>query len=302
MSVLTTRREWVQAACGAAWLPWSAGAGAAPSSDLQVDQLLRRYPAAGSRIETRSYRVDAALTVLSSPLHWFRGIGHGFLTLGETARAEDGSKALFMRFGAATNVEKAHGFDRLGFIEEAVAEHSREFANFGFITAGHESNRAAAGAAFTAMDLYASGARCWFRRAGVPGVGGHTLDERLIGHVRGRLPLSGVEPVTVPFAEPRATFLYSLLQAIESPADRFRCTYVYNAKQFDFDIIRRTENPRSTFRYDGAICDGPGQSAELGLGARRQWSFSFWTDSRSKLPRRIVFQPKAMLRLSLEFE
>ena len=238
-----TRRTWAKSAGGAVLWPW-ASAIASPSTGLHLDKLLGRYPSpSGWQSETRMYRVDAAVTVLSSPLHWFRGIGHGFLTLGQTAAARDGSTAIFMRFGAASNLDRAHGFDRLGFIEEAAVEQTGEFANFGFITAGHESSRTTLGSAFTAMDLFANGEECWFRRAGVAGPPLHQLDEQLICHVRNRLPLSGAASTKVALPAARPTFLYALLQAIQSPKDRFCCTYVYNAKQFDVNI-RRTENPR----------------------------------------------------------
>jgi hypothetical protein len=52
-----------------------------------------------------------------------------------------------------------------------------------------------------------------------------------------------------------------------------------------------THRPDAIRRYDGVIRD-----------AGRQWSFRFWREHQTaaRLPLRIEFQPKPMLRLSLE--
>ena len=297
-----TRRSWIGGLCTAA----SVVNGVA-NGRLAVDRLLDRFSTCKWKQENRLYRVDAAVTVLASPMHWFRGIGEGFLTLGETPDAA----ATFLRFGAASRPEKAHGFDRLGFIEEAAA--GAEFASFGFITAGPESHSNSEDASYTAMDLYAHGQQCWFRRAGVP------MDERsrrdlnwLIRAVREAMPgASGVNR-QVQLCGPHPTFLHALLRAVLEPAGQFGCTYVYNAKQFDLTVERRedprmasllaskglTQNPGAIGRYEGLIRDGAGQSSG------RQWSFRFWREDSggaARLPLRVEFQPKPMLRLSLEW-
>src|SRR5450432_1138757 len=109
---------------------------ATPGRRLEVDRLLDRVKAAQWIQEHRVYRVDAALTALSSPIHWFRDIGHGFLAVAETC---GGAKATVRRFGATSNPEKSPGFDRTGFIEEISLD--SEYASFGFITAGHEDRK-----------------------------------------------------------------------------------------------------------------------------------------------------------------
>src|SRR5260221_10521753 len=123
--MILSRRTWIQHLLAVAAAPLIA----APSRRLEVDRLLDRVPPAKWTQEYRRYRVDAALMAFTSPLHWFRDIGHGFLTLEETPGAS------IMRFGGTSTPEKAHGFDRTGFIEEASVDH--DHASFGFITAGH---------------------------------------------------------------------------------------------------------------------------------------------------------------------
>ena len=271
---------------------------------LEVDRLLDRVGSAHWTQEHRLYRVDAALTVLTSPLHWFRDIGHVFLVL------EEAIDSNVLRFGATSIPETAHGFDRTGFIEEVSAD--QQYASFGFITAGHDSHSGVADTGFTAMDLYACGQQCWYKRIGVPAADGQSrlqLD-RLIGLIRGAFPASGGIHQQVRLAGPHPTFLHALLKAVNGPADRFHCTYVYNAKQFDLSVERH-EDPRMAAalcakglakrtdairRYEGFINDGAGQSTN------RQWNFRFWREdgTATRLPLRIEFQPKPMLRLSLE--
>ena len=276
---------------------------ATPGRRLEVDRLLDRVRSAHWTQEQRLYRVDAARTVLTSPLHWFRDIGHGFLVL------EEANNASVLRFGATSSPEKAHGFDRTGFIEEASVD--QEYAGFGFITAGHDSHTGSADPGFTAMDLYARGQQCWFKRAGVPADGQSRLQlDRLIGLIRGAFPQSGGMHQQVQLGGPHPTFLHAVLKAVKGPADRFHCTYVYNAKQFDLSVERH-EDPRMASalcsrgltkladtirRYEGFIKDGAGQSTN------RQWNFRFWREegTATRLPLRIEFQPKPILRLSLE--
>jgi len=300
--MMPTRRTWIQQILAAAGTPLMA----MPARGLEVDRLLARYKSSHWSEEHRLYRVDAALVVLSSPLHWFRGIGHGFLAVGETS---DVSKATFLRFGAASSAERAGGFDRAGFIEEA--SQGDEFASFGFITSGHDSRSNQSGGEYTAMDLSTTGRVCWFRRAGVPvDVKSRFSLDNLIGIIRGALPNSGGPHQMVQLAGPHPTFLHALLRAVQEPVAPFCCTYVYNAKQFDLTVDRRedarmaevlrdkglTRNPDIVRRYDGTIRDGAGQST------RRQWSFRFWREDHpeARLPLRIEFQPKEILRLSLE--
>lgn len=282
------------------------GLAAAPVRRLEIDNLLERFGSSRWTVEHRLYRVDAALTVLSSPLHWFRDIGAGFLSVSETTDR----RASVLRFGASSSPEKAKGFDRLGFIEEAAA--GGEFASFGFITSGHEAHSATtAQAGYTAMDLYARGAQCWFRRAGVAAVQQSRRDlNGLIGTIRGRLPQSDVSPQLVQLAGPHPTFLHALRNAVNGQTPRFQCTYVYNAKQFDLTIVRQrdphtaaqlasrglTHRPETIERYDGEIRDGAGQTTN------RQWTFHFWLEqgTGARLPLRIEFQAKSLLRLGLE--
>ena len=101
-----------------------------------------------------------------------------------------------------------------------------------------------------------------------------------------------------------------MLRAVSEPASRFCCTYVYNAKQFDLNVERHedsrmasllqskglTGQPAAIRRYEGIIRDGGGQSTG------RQWSFRFWREDSTpnRLPLRIEFQPRPILRLCLE--
>ena len=106
------------------------------------------------------------------------------------------------------------------------------------------------------------------------------------------------------------TFLHGVRQAVNGAGRDFRCSYVHNAKQFDLSVTRLedermaaalyekglTEHPKSIRRYEGGIKDGSGQRT------CRQWSFRFWREdgTANRLPLRIEFQPKPILRLSLE--
>ena len=58
---------------------------------------------------------------------------------------------------------------------------------------------------------------------------------------------------------------------------------------------RLSSHPESIRRYEGSIEDGQGQTTN------RQWTFRFWREdcTANRLPLRIEFQPKTILRLSL---
>ena len=298
---MTSRRTWIKHLGAMAAAPLLA----TPGRRLEVDRILDRVRSAHWTREQRQYRVDAALTVLTSPVHWFRDIGYGFLALEE---ASGPLPASILRFGAASRTENARGFDRTGFIEE-VSVHP-DYASFGFITAGHES-RSGAGAGFTAMDLLARGEQCWFRRAGISADGPPRQRlEPLISAIRGAFPDQGGIKEQVRLEGALPTFLQAVRQAVTGSANQFHCTYVHNAKQFDLAVVRKqdaqvaalltskglTKRPEAVRRYDGCIRDGAGQTTN------RQWSFRFWREEGSsiRLPLRVEFQPKPILKLSLE--
>lgn len=76
-----------------------------PGRGLEFDRILDKLRSEPWTREHRLYRIDASLTVLTSPVQWFRGIGHGFHAVEETAAAS------VVRFGATSSPDKAHGFD-----------------------------------------------------------------------------------------------------------------------------------------------------------------------------------------------
>ncbi|HEY3740993.1 MAG TPA: hypothetical protein VGL53_14170, partial [Bryobacteraceae bacterium] len=274
--MMPTRRMWMRqvGAVAAAANTCIARLFGAPARTLEVDRLLDRYRNARWEQERTQYRVDAALMMFTSPVHSFGGIGHGFLALGETAGAT------YVRFGAASSPENAHGFDRAGFIEEASA--ADEFASFGFITAGHNSESGSiAGGGFTAMDQYLKHRECWFRGAGVPVALADRLHlDKLIGFIRGALPETGGVHRQVELNGAYPSFLHAVLRAVSAKDTRFHCVYVYNAKQFDLSVERHEDSRMAALledkgltrrrdairRYEGTIRDQPGQSSG------RQWS------------------------------
>ena len=144
---MSSRRTWIGKLTTVVGAPLLATTG----RRFEVDRLLDRVRLARWIQENGLYLVDAALTVLTSPLHWFPGIGHGFLAL------EEAANATALPFGATSNPEKAHGFDRTGFIEDPSVD--QEYASFGFITAGHDSHSGVAGTVslrWTSMPMVSS--------------------------------------------------------------------------------------------------------------------------------------------------
>lgn len=150
-----------------------------------------------------------------------------------------------------------------------------------------------------------------FRRVGVLSDGQAKVPlDRLIGNIRGSFPGAGGVNQQVRLGGGLPTFLHAVRQAVNTQGDEFSCNYVHNAKQFNLSLFR-TEDPRMAAalgdrrvtkrpdairRYEGTIKDGAGQTPA------RQWSFRFWREdgTATRLPLRIEFQPKPMLRLSLE--
>lgn len=95
---------------------------------------------AGSKyaVWQRRYRASATITLLSIPIVSRDDVGSGFILIEEAAHK------IAIQFGAGSYPESARGLNRLGFIQEVVAEKNRgelaECTYFAFMTTSAEKN------------------------------------------------------------------------------------------------------------------------------------------------------------------
>lgn len=310
------RRDVVQALLSALPLSHILSGAPATGTPLQFDRLIQPLLALSWTGLRRYYRVDATLTVLGSSMHTFRGVGSGLLAFHQASTPA--GRATSLRFAALSNPETAKGMERLGFIEEVAIERANqpvEYGSFGFITSLHDQRGSSPKGQYTAMDLHAKGATCRFRRSGV--AAGSVRDfGALVDHVRGRLPQSGARLEEFDLDGPQPSFLHAVLYAIDGRNRGSDTSYVHNGHQFTLRLDKTADTKAAESfaakglirkgvtiaRHDGTIRRAGSSSSAEASG--KTWKFTFWSvDGGSRaLPLRIEFQPRSLLRLSLEWD
>jgi hypothetical protein len=86
----------------------------------------------------RRYRASATITLLSIPIVSKDDVGSGFILI------EEAAQKIAIQFGAGSYPESARGLNRLGFVQEVVAEKNRgelaECTYFALMTTSAEKN------------------------------------------------------------------------------------------------------------------------------------------------------------------
>ncbi len=238
---------------GAFWgqlVPWQKGRAA--NSLLQVDRLLVEHPSETVCEQSRSYRADAVISLLSVPIFSRAGVGSGFATYREARHA--GVTITTSRFGGGSDPQRARGLNRLGFIEEVVFEQAGqpvEAAYFGFMTASPEEGLSearhtlqnaknsvpyiAAEGCVSATQFHSSKVRfafpaqvTWEQRA------------RMLREMRAQFHASSPElkDIAIRKSDWPGTFLDRIASAIRRHPARFDESYMYNGKQFRVESIK----------------------------------------------------------------
>jgi hypothetical protein len=103
--------------------------------DRLADRNAPRRTGAQARVWERRYRANATITLLSIPLVSRADVGSGYTLIEQTSGPAGNTVAI--QFGAGSYPGRAHGLNRLGYIQEVLVEKSTgslaECAYFAFM-------------------------------------------------------------------------------------------------------------------------------------------------------------------------
>lgn len=270
---------------------------------------------------TRAYTATAYVTLMSITIFSRAAVGGGFTSLDEV-----GTKAscdIRLRFLSGSTPERAHGLNRLGFLEEYIHESNgtpAAIGYFGFITANREASLNEARAAldsganktltYVAAEGLSRGAtlRYSVRDILLPAhyrwVDSQQLFGQVAAHWSNRPPAEVETAIPSSDSQTTETFLYALTRAMASSRNQSDARFIHNGTLYrlitEKAIDERTGqnlqragfvlSPHSVVRLKGTIRrDGQGEET----------AFHVWFDARSSnpLPLRFEFRPKSYLRL-----
>ena len=279
-------------------------------------------PAAELRPETqeRWYRADANITLLGITVFSRANVGGGFARVIETS-AETGPSVRLL-FISGSLPERAHGLNRMGYIEESVSTGERGRAEYlGFMTANGEENLADAKKAlhgpvggeveFVASrgEIGHTSAHDTVRHLSLPSSARWTDAPRLRGAVEENLaqPGSGDGYADLSHGQHPGTFLYTLLSMARSPARVTDGSFVHNGKLFHLHAVKRPDAKAGAQLAVAHLISTPGDAMEMAGVIRNEktgaeTTFRLWFDRASpcSLPLRFEFQPKSYLKLVFE--
>ncbi len=270
----------------------------------------------------RSYRANASIMLFGITLFARTDVGGGFARLTETAPGP--SHQVRLLFVSGSRPDRAHGLNRMGYIEESVSESNARPSHseyFGFMTSNGEESLAeakkalhgpsAGDAQFVASrgEIDGGSARHTVHRLLLPASSRWTDAPHLTGLVQQDLdhPGNDARYADLRHGEQPGTFLYTVLTMVRSPSRTNDGTFVHNGKLFhlravkhadekagaEFVATRMISSPHDAMELDGLI-----HNAKTGA----ETTFHVWFDrtSPNALPLRFEFQPKSYLRLTFD--
>jgi len=256
---------------------------------------------------TRHYRADIVVALLGVPIFSRKNVGGAVAAIRESA--EGLRKLVTLQFAGGANPLRTHGFKYDGSLEEVLLVDGAapvQAAYFGFVTSSRDENYDQARQrifaaqksrdAFTAAEgLHVAGsARCEKSSISLPDGCARDL-AGLSDEIRAFFSES--ERSATELHTPgitAATFLYAVRAALRSVESHPIIHYVHNAKPYRLECERAPEPHHGDgTRFTGHIHD---------LTSRQVSTFRLWLDDPSGLPRRIEFQPRSYLRISLQSE
>jgi hypothetical protein len=274
------------------------------------------------RREVRRYVANATVTVFSIPLISKSGVGSGYAVVEEANRGD--GKTLSIQFGAGSFPQSARGLNRLGFIQEAVAENPpgrpSEFGWLAFMTTSGEKNLDQAKKA-----LETAGSTIPYT-----GSQGHGRDGAFASHVErlefprrytwrdiaylmagARTAMSAVagEPqlVHADTSEAPATFLYLVRRAMLDASPITRGLVVFNGKQFRLEGHKEKDDvatahfaEKKLLPRDACVMRIDALLTEKRTGDKTPFRLWYERDAERSLPLRFEYQAKSFLRLTFE--
>jgi len=288
-------------------------AAAADSAGNSIQQ-----PSAQKRF-VRTYKASAYVSLFSIPLLSRSDVGGGFAIVQESAGAA--SHTVKLQFLSGSTPERAHGLNRLGFIEENVEQRDREapvVEYFGFMTASGEESLSEAKAAL------ASNPRDSVMYVAAEGSATGNATRYSVRHIL--LPasyrwsdsdklLTGIQPYFhtadaryqerhIAESEHVGTFLFSVRQAILSVRGETDARFVHNGKTFHLHTTKVNDaKAGEELRRAGLVASASTvmrlKGAIQGDNSNKETEFQLWFDAASAnpLPLRFEFRPKSYLKL-----
>jgi hypothetical protein len=288
----------------------------------------RMLPAAEpARPETttqRSYRADANIVVFGMTIFSRSDVGGGFARLLETSSGSRNSVRLL--FVSGSRPDRAHGLNRMGYIEESVSEvnaYPSHAEYLGFMTANGEESLADARKAlhgpstndvqFVASrgEIDGATARHTIRHMLLPASARWTDAQHLLGLVEDDLdrPGNDAKYADLSNGERPETFLYTVLSLMRSRVQTADASFLHNGKLFHLHAVKRRDTKSGAHFVESRLIASPNDAVELSGLIRNaktgvETTFRVWFDrtSPNALPLRFEFQPKSYLRLVFEAE
>jgi hypothetical protein len=258
------------------------------------------------RVWQQRYRANAVILFCGVPIFSKSDVGGAYAVVEETRVG--GSAQVALQFAGGSWPEKAHGVNRLGFIQETVAaKPNGELSGahyFGFMTSSSEKNFDQAKKSFTAEGSkqvpytatlgQAGGGRfpSTIYRMSFPNTMTWADCPRLIRDVRAAIENSSGTPLESVSYRTLNTFLNSVRQALLSAELKTLGTLVYNGKLYTLETEKQPDG-NGTTRLNGTL-------HETATG--QKFTFRLWyeKDGDSFLPVRIEYRAKSFLKLIFE--
>jgi hypothetical protein len=232
-------------------------------------------------------------------------VGGGYAVVEEIRSGENTQVAL--QFAGGSWPDKAHGVNRLGFIQETVTEKSTgepvDARYFGFMTSSAEKSFDQAKQSFSetgTKPVPYTATRGAARSGQFPSTiyrmflpNSLTWSDcpRLIHDIRATVDRTdGVPQEPVRYQSPN-TFLNSVRQALLNPAAKTEGSLVYNGKLFTLETEKQA---------DGALTRLSGTLHETATDQKSTFRLWYEKDSESYLPVRIEYRAKSFLKLVFE--
>jgi len=278
------------------------GALSAAQKPFDVDRLIESQPGSNCGFQYRKYSVSATVRLLSIPIFSRAAVGSGY------ALVETRGRMTAIQFAAGSYPERAHGLNRLGFIQEVVVDERpgcpEEFAWLAFMTTSQEKNLDQAKKALEARNglspysvSQGSGRGGWVsawinRLQFETGYTWRNLTE-LVTRARAEMARCAGEQRRPVRAERGATFLYSVRRAMLDESPRTSASLVFNDKRFRLDTQKRVEAEEGMVRMDAALTE---------WGANERTTFRMWyrAGKEQAPPLRFEYQATPFLRLSFD--
>ncbi|MGD0619993.1 MAG: hypothetical protein ABSB67_20305, partial [Bryobacteraceae bacterium] len=278
---------------------------------LMAGVLPAAAPAGAEIVAERTYRADANVVLFGITVFSRSDVGGGFARLVETSSGSNGTVRLL--FVSGSQPDRAHGLNRMGYMEESVAETNARPSHadyFEFMTANGEENLADARKAlhgpsdgdvpFVAArgEIDGANARHTVGHVALPASCRWTNAQQLLDVVKEDLNGPGESP---------GTFLYTVLSMERSAARTNDATFVHNGKLFRLHAVKRVDEKMGAQFVDDRLISSSRDAVELAGLIRNattgtETTFRVWFDRTSPnlLPLRFEFQPKSYLRLTFE--